>query len=653
MATRDLVIGTAGHIDHGKTALVRILTGVDTDRLPAEKQRGITIDLGFAPLDLDEDHLAFVDVPGHERFIRNMLAGATGLDLALLVVAADDSVMPQTREHLEILQLLGLTGGLIAITKSDLADPSWLALVKDEINALVAGTFLENAPIIPTSAATGAGIVELRTALKSLCANVPNRPDPGFFRLAIDRAFTVAGHGTVVTGTVASGTVAIGNDLIWLPEGRSLRVRGLQRHDKAVDHVGRGARAAINLVGVHHSEIARGQELAAPGYLEKTRVMAVEIRAAKDAPRALRHRGRYRLHIGTAEYTATLALLTADTLQPGESAIGQLFLKEPGVAVSGQPFVLREESPPATLGGGRVLSPTSRRVRRRDQTDIARFQRLGNSDPVVRAGAALAGFGIKSWNEKALCREAGLRAEEVDNVLTRLAETGAVIALPVGPRRTIRVLAEFASALEDRVLRALARLHAARPRQSSIPRAYVVTELADLESDSLVAGLIERLKVQKKVIAEGRSVTLAGYEPKLSQGERKLKNELAQAIRAGGFSPPDLNDLTATAGSRAAVLSELLILLREEEQIVEITSQLFLDFDSAAILRKKVVQRLKESSTLTMAELRDLLGTTRKYAVPIGEYLDRTGLTTREGDHRKLGPAASVDVARQPESTPP
>ena len=653
MATRDLVIGTAGHIDHGKTALVRALTGIDTDRLPAEKQRGITIDLGFAPFDLDGDHLAFVDVPGHERFIRNMLAGATGLDLALLVVAADDSVMPQTREHLDILQLLGLSGGLIAITKSDLADPSWLALVNEDITALVAGTFLENAPIILTSTTTGAGIDDLRAALKSLCVSAPNRPDPGFFRLAIDRAFTVAGHGTVVTGTVASGTVAIGDELVWLPDGRSVRVRGLQRHDKTVDQIGRGARAAINLVGVHHSEIARGQELVASGYLEMTRVMAVEIRAAKDAPRALRHRGRYRLHIGTAEYTATLALLTAETLQPGESAIGQLFLKEPGVAVSGQPFVLREESPPATLGGGRVLSPRSRRVRRRDQTEIARFERLGSPDPVVRAGAALAGFGIKSWSEKSLCREAGLRADEVDSVLRKLVETGALIALPVGPRRTIRVLAEFVSALEDRVLRALSRLHAARPRQSSIPRAYVVTELADLESDALVGGLIERLKSQKKVIAEGRSVTLAGYEPKLSQGERKLKNEVAEAIRAGGFSPPDLNDLTVSAGPRATVLPELLVLLREEEQIVEISTQLFLDFDAAATLRKKVVQRLNEGSTLTMAELRDLLGTTRKYAVPIGEYLDRTGLTTREGDLRRLGPTVINKIACQPETTAP
>src|SRR4051812_18441990 len=306
---RDLVLGTAGHIDHGKTALVRALTGVDTDRLPAEKQRGITIDLGFAALELGEYHLALVDVPGHERFIRNMLAGASGLDLAMLIVAADDSVMPQTREHLEILRLLGLSGGLVVLTKVDLVDPSWLDLVEEDVRALVAGTFLDGAEVVRTSATTGRGVDELRAALARLCDEAPSRDDPGLFRMAIDRSFTVAGHGTIVTGTVTSGAVAVGDDLEWFPEGRSVRVRGLHRHDRPADRLGRGARAAINLVGVHHAEIRRGHELGAPGYLQPTRILSVELQAALDAPRPVRHRGRYRLHLGTAEVSATLALL--------------------------------------------------------------------------------------------------------------------------------------------------------------------------------------------------------------------------------------------------------------------------------------------------------------------------------------------------------
>ena len=254
---RDLVIGTAGHIDHGKTALVRALTGVDTDRLPAEKARGITIDLGFAAIDLGGTRAALVDVPGHERFIRNMLAGASGLDLAMLVVAADDSVMPQTREHLEILRLLGLSGGVVALTKADLVDDAWLAMVEDDVRSLVAGTFLEGSEVVRTSASTGRGINDLAASLARACDRAPGRDDPGLFRMAIDRSFTLAGHGTVVTGTVASGEVAVGDEVRWLPEGRSVRVRGLHRHDRAVERVGRGTRAAVNLGGVHHAEVAR------------------------------------------------------------------------------------------------------------------------------------------------------------------------------------------------------------------------------------------------------------------------------------------------------------------------------------------------------------------------------------------------------------
>jgi selenocysteine-specific elongation factor len=641
MARRDLVIGTAGHIDHGKTALVRALTGVDTDRLPAEKQRGITIDLGFAALDLGVLHLALIDVPGHERFIRNMLAGATGLDLALLVVAADDSVMPQTREHLEILRLLGLSGGLVALTKCDLADPSWLALVEDEVRGLVTGTFLEGAPIVRTSATTGLGIEALREALERLGAAAPDRSDAGLFRMAVDRAFTVAGHGTVVTGTVASGTVAVGDDLDWLPEGRTVRVRGLQRHDRPVDRVSRGSRAAINLGGVHHGEILRGQELGAPGYLTATRALSVEVRAGDEAPRPVRHRGRYRVHLGTAEVTATLALLGPNELAPGKSSLAQLFLAEPVAAVSGQPFVLREESPPATLGGGRVLQPSARRLRRRDKASVERLARLGVPDPQERAAAALSFFGLHPWTDRDLCREAGLTLDEVPRVIAALAGSGGLTELPVGPRRSVRLLAGFVADLEDRVLRALGRLHAARPRQTAIPRSHVAAELPDLDSDALVAALIDRLKAQGKVVGDARTVAVKGYEPKLSQGERRLKNELAEALRAGGFSPPDAAELAAVSGARSAVVPELLALLCDEERAVEISPQVYLDFEVAADLRRRIVAALSDGSTITMSGIRDLLGTTRKYAVPIGEYLDRVGLTVRDGDNRRLGPAAT------------
>jgi selenocysteine-specific elongation factor len=639
----NLVLGTAGHIDHGKTALVRALTGIDTDRLPAEKQRGITIDLGFASLKLGEYQLALIDVPGHERFIRNMLAGASGLDLAMLVVAADDSVMPQTREHMQILSLLGLSTGLIALSKCDLVDPTWLDLVEEEIRSLVRDTFLEGAAIVRTSAATGEGLTELKAALEAACIACRPAYDPGLFRMAIDRSFTVAGHGTVVTGTVASGSVAVGDELQWQPDGRTVRIRGLHQHDQPVAQIGRGSRAAVNLVGVHHSEIVRGHELAAPGYLEATRALTVDLVASGDAGRSLKHRERYKLHIGTAEVTAVLSLLERTEPPAGSSRLAQLLLAEPIVAAHGQPFVLRIESPPATIGGGRVIWPSARRLRRADHIAIARLERLRSNKPELRLRGALAFLGPGTWSDRRLCALTGLRTAEVESSLASLSASGGLIELPVGPRRHVRVLDETIAGLEDRALRALARLHEAHPRQSTIPRAKLVAALPDLDNKTFVAALLDRMNASGKLIGDLRASALPGHEPRLSQGERKLKLELAEAIKAGGFSPPELSDFTASAGSRGAVVPELLALLCEEQRTVEISSNLYLDVDVESDMRRRVRERLSGGATLTMSELRELLGTTRKYAVPIGEYLDRIGLTTREGDLRRLS-AASQDA---------
>ena len=642
---RDLVIGTAGHIDHGKTALVRALTGVDTDRLPAEKRRGITIDLGFAALELGDRRLAMVDVPGHERFIRNMLAGASGLDLAMLIVAADDSVMPQTREHLEILRLLGLSGGLVALTKCDLVDPSWLDLVEEDVRALVAGTFLESAEVVRTSAATGLGIDALKESLARLCDSAPARADSGVFRMAIDRSFTVAGRGTIVTGTVASGEATVGDELEWLPEGRRVRVRGLHRHDRPVEKVGRGARAAINLGGVHHSEIRRGHELASPGYLTASRILSVEVLASDDAARPLRHRGRYRVHLGTAEVSASLSLLGGNELEPSSTGLAQLFLAEPVASVHGQPFVIREESPPSTLGGGRVLQPSAtRRIRRRDVREVDRLRRLGSADPSTRVASALASTRLAGWTEKTLARDAGIPLGDVGPAIESLKRSGALVELAIGPRRSAIVLAEVVADLEDRILRALGRLHEASPRHSGIARARVASALADLDDASLVSTLIDRLHASGRVVADGRTVALAGHEPRLSQAEKKLKREIAGAYRAGGFSPPDPSEWSAKAGARASAVAELLALLVDEEQIVEIAPGFYLDRDAEAEMRRRVFDRLSGGGVMTMAEIRDLLGTSRKFAVPIGEYLDRIGWTCREGDARTLG-----DRARSPE----
>ena len=416
-----------------------------------------------------------------------------------------------------------------------------------------------------------------------------------------------------------------------------MRVRGLHRHDQPVERISLGSRGAINLVGVHHGEISRGDELAAPGYLTPSRVLSLELISSPDAVRSIRHRGRYRVHLGTAEVLATLALMEGNMLIPGEKHLAQLFLAEPVVAVYGQPLILREESPPATLGGGRILQPVAQRLRRRDQVAIHRLNRLRSTDPFERLSAALAFLGIHPWTEPGLCALTGLSVDFIGKGLEILFKAGKLIEVPIGPRRFARILVDVVADLEDRVLRALERLHAIRPRLSAIPQAHLSAELPDLGSESLISGIVDRLKAQGKVTVEARIVAVKGYEPKLSQGERRLKNELMEAIRNGGMSPPETSELTVQAGARAAVVPELLALLRDEQKLVEVAPSVYIDFDLEAELRRRVAEYLTINSTMTMAELRDLLGTTRKYAVPIGEYLDRVGLTKRDGDVRRLG----------------
>jgi selenocysteine-specific elongation factor len=646
------VLGTAGHIDHGKTALVRALTGIDTDRLPAEKQRGITIDLGFASLDLGEYHLALIDVPGHERFIRNMLAGATGLDLAMLVVAADDSVMPQTREHLEILRLLGMSAGVIVLTKCDLAEATWVDLVEDDVRALVKGTFLEGAKIIRTSAVAGQGIDELKAALLDVCAATKPERDSGVLRMAIDRSFSVAGHGTVVTGTVASGSIAVGDEIVLQPQGRPVRVRGLHRHDQPVEKLGRGSRAAVNLTGIHHTEVHRGNELTASGYVEPSRVLSVEVAESQDALRTLRHRGRYKLHLGTAEVSTVLSILDRDESATQGPRLAQLLLAEPVVAVHGEPFVLRVESPPATAGGGHVLDPWPRRLRRRDHEAIARLDRMRSTDSSERLPAALAALGLSNCSDRKLSALTGLPIGELESAVASLSNSGGLVELPTGPRRSVRVLTEVVAELEDRVLRALARLHLLRPRQSSIPRGMLASAFPDLPGAATLNAVVERLLARGAVISTARTLALQNHSPKLSQAERTLKHQLAELIRAGGISPPDVDALAAATGAKKSVVAELLALLRDEQSIVEISQDIFLDYEVEGQVCRRVVDRLSDGSSVTMSELRELLDTTRKYAVPIGEYLDKIGVTRREGDVRRLG-SSSAAAALAPEKTEP
>jgi len=643
MSTRTLILGTAGHIDHGKTALIRALTGIDTDRLPQEKQRGITIDIGFARLDLGETRVGIVDVPGHERFIKNMLAGASGIDVGLLVVAADDSVMPQTREHLAILNLLNIKHGVIALSKVDLAEPSWTDLVEEEVRELVEGSFLEGAPIVRTSAAKGAGIDDLRTALTEVCSRVPIRDAEEPFRLAVDRSFVGQGVGTIVTGSVNAGRLRVDEQVEQLPAGGMVRVRSLQSHGREVDEVHRGERAAINLTGVHHTEIGRGGELATPGYLRPSRLMSVRLDVLESSPFAIRHRARLRLHVGTAEIIAGVRLLEATVLQPGESGYAQLVLSEPAASVAGQPFVVRAESPLVTVGGGHVLQPVASRIKRRDAGAIERLEQLNSDDERTRASAATFYFGTQPWSVLDLVRDAGVSPGRAGELIDAMTDAGDLVSVAAGQGRTLRVHRDVLADLEDRICRALRRMHDRSPLEPAVPRPRTLRRFRYLEDDALVNAVLDRMIGEKRLVGDENAVALPDFRPRLSNAQQELYRKLIDRFEAAGFTPPAVPELSKELGVADRNLRQVLDLCVRSGELAHLGGPLYMHREHEAELRRRVCEKLAETSGLAVSEIRDLFGTSRKYVLPMCEYLDRVGVTKRVGDVRVLSEAAAVE----------
>jgi selenocysteine-specific elongation factor len=633
---RDLILGTAGHIDHGKTSLVKALTGIDCDRLPEEKARGITIDIGFATLDLGAYRLGIVDVPGHERFIKNMLAGATGIDLALFVVAADDSVMPQTREHWEILRLLGLRHGVIALTKCDLVDETTREVAELEIRELVQDSFLAQAAIVPTSVRTGEGIDELKKAIAEACRQVEERTAGEWFRLAIDRSFALQGHGTVVTGSVISGRAGAGDELAWLPQGQKVRVRSLQNHGQPVTEVHRGMRAAINLTGVHHKEVVRGQELATAGYLVPARTLTVRLHCLAGT-RPIKHRLPIRLHIGTAEVLGVVALLDADVLEPGEWRPAQFFLEAPVLAVWGQAFVLRESAATQTLGGGQVLQPVAHKLRRRNADLLHRLQQLGQGNVEERALTAAWLAGIAGITPAALVRDAGAIPGEAEEVVVRLTSRGDLVILRGGQSRPdIWVHAGVIRSLEQRILEALSRLHEQSPLVTMHDRQKVLAPLAYIGNEALFDCALERLLQAKKVVGDLRRLARADFRPKLSAGLHKLREKVVAAYREAGLKPPKPATFAGLAGGNAGSLHDLVGLCVAEGQLVHITEDFYLSREAEAQMRRLVSEHLSARPGATVAEIRDILGAGRHNTILMCEYLDRIGVTRRQGDLRWL-----------------
>ena len=633
---QDILIGTAGHIDHGKTRLVARLTGIETDRLPEEKARGISIDLGFAHWKTDRFRFGVVDVPGHERFVKNMVAGATGVNLALLVIAADDGVMPQTREHLEIMDLLGIRTGVIAVTKTDLVDPDFVELVAAEIEDVTAGTFLEGCPVIPVSSETGEGFDELKQALVQVAGDIDVSRTQGPFRMPIDRVFSLPGHGTVVTGSVQSGSVEAGDTLELLPEQRTVRVRSVETHGEQItDHRGERRRTAINLAGVKNDEVARGMELAATGYLQPTRRLLVQLRSLPGSPLILKDRMELNLHLGTAEVPARI-VLKGRHLKPGDHTHAELRLAAPVTAVYNQPFILRRISPAVTVGGGRIVVPVvppGKRIRNVEQT----VQAIETDDELARLSAVLAEIDDADLTPFAAFRLAGIPGDRFTGCMEDLKASGQLVEIGRGGT-TGWIHRDRLAALADSVLRTIRAEIARQQPRRSLPRNTLITACRRITRPDLLEAVFAHLLKTKRLVKVGANLGPADVQVQLTKNQQQTRNMLLAAIETDGLTPPTVKQLAASAGLSLADIQPLLNLCVEEGLLVKVSDGLY--FSPAALeqARSLCENLLRDSGEATMAQLRDTWGVTRKFAVPLCEFFDKRGVTLRQGDLRRSGP---------------
>jgi selenocysteine-specific elongation factor len=654
-----VVIGTAGHIDHGKSALVKALTGTDPDRLKEEQARGITIDLGFAHTVVDDVNVAFVDVPGHERFVRNMLAGAGGIDAVALVIAADESVMPQTREHFEICRLLGVERGLIVLSKSDRVDADSLEVAALEARELVAGSFLEAAPVIAVSARTGAGLDELRRALHDLAGRDARQQRAGVVRLPVDRVFTVKGFGTVVTGTLVSGEIRAGDELVVLPEGRAVRVRGVQTHGRDVASASAPARAAVNLGAIEVSDLARGVTLSSADSLSVTRRIDARIELIEKGHglRALRHGARVRVHHGTAERLGRVAICAVASegeldwrlaavgeklveAVPGGRACVRLRLEQPMALTRGDRFILRAYSPPVTIGGGVVLDPMPPAAGLRRAATLARFQALA---PGPSSASGAPGF-VRVWLGEAgarglaasdLVARGGLDAGESRRAMAALVDAGD--AVPVGARI---VDVTVTRTIEARVIEELKAFHAREPKERGVPREALRERAAPHAPAAVIDDVLERMAAAGTIAGADR-VALTTHRATASPEEDQHAARVAAVLRDAGLMPPDSVALAVQTGLPAAIIARALADLARERTLVRLEG-LFFHAEALARLRQEVQQMGASGATpgalvrVDVATFKDRYGLSRKFAIPLLEWLDRERVTRRVGDARVI-----------------
>jgi len=629
---KHVVVGTAGHIDHGKTSLVKALTGTDTDRLPEEKARGITIDLGFAFLE-EPDGLTIeiVDVPGHERFIKNMLAGVGGIDLAMLVIAADEGVMPQTREHFAICSLLHIQSGLVVLTKTDLVEPDWLELVREDVAGLARGTFLAGGPIVAVSAKTGEGIAELRAALRELAAKVLSRGTDHLPRLPIDRVFTIKGFGTVITGTLMAGRLRVDERVEVFPAGVQAKIRGLQTHSRTVTESSAGQRTAVNLQGVERAAVERGNVLGLAGTLVPSVLVDGALELLPEAPRPLKSRDRVRVHTGTSEIMARVLLLDRPELAPGQSAFARFRLEAPLVALPGDRFVIRSYSPMVTIGGGTLLDIAPPRFKLKAPAHLAHVRLLaeGSPDTIVEEHVRHAGgAGVRVGP---LSGRVPFGPERLRGLLDALQSGGRVVAID----RDWFVHPESLTRLRGLTIAALEQFHRASPLRPGMSREELRGR-AGAADERVFAHLLTTLEAEGVVRADRDKVRLASHEVRLTAEQQKAADRLEQDFLSAAAAPPSPEEALARAGLSGDEEHELFQVLLEARKLVRVKESLYFHAQALDAIQDKLVTMLRERKEIGPGDIKDLLGISRKYAIPLLEFFDSRRVTMRVGERRVL-----------------
>ena len=632
---KHLILGTAGHIDHGKTSLVKVLTGIDTDRLKEEKARGITIELGFAHLELPgELRFGIVDVPGHERFVRAMVAGVGGMDLVLLVIAADEGIMPQTREHLEICQLLGVKNGIVVLTKKDLVEPDWLDLVTEEVREYLAGSFLAQAPIVAVSSRTGDGIDQLKGELSRLAGEIEQKRLDAPFRLPVDRVFTVTGFGTVVTGTLLSGGISVGDEVEILPSGIACRVRGVQSFGAKVEKGGAGERLAVNLQGVDYSEVERGDVVVPKGLYRPTSVVDVRLNYLASAQKELKHRATVRLHSATYEVPAKIILFDRDTLKPGESAYVQLRLAKPVLLLPGDPFVVRTYSPQATLGGGTVLDPAPPRRRRRSAEALALLAAAESGGDQDRIRLLVESSLLSGISVQEMVNRSGMSGKRIEAALAPLLSSGAVLQVLKEPR--IFLSRDAFAALKQMLSDELRAFLEENPMQQGIGKEELKSRIPRRSDARFFGPLLASMEKEGAALSDRDIVRLPGRKAGVTQDQAGLQSMLEEALMKGWGEPPTLKELCDALNCTEKQLLDHANLLCREGRATKVKGDIFYAPGAVAEIREKLVSYMKEKGEITPPEFRELTGLSRKFMIPLLEYFDQERLTIRLGDKRVL-----------------